>query len=149
MYICISCSIQLIKKKEEKKMGCFSTTLRNPNNVDTLLVSAIKGQNIDNIKELLNDEENDPGAYNDAAIQVACTKSSLEIVMLLLEHQKVDPSANNSNALYRAVKCGEYEIVVELLKDKRINPDHIIGKMFWYIGAKRRRAYNTRISCCC
>jgi ankyrin repeat protein len=110
-------------------MNLFCSTCNGTNWVDTILIAAIKGQNSTAVRDLLNDEKIDPSEYNNAALRIACKRSSLDIVKLLLSHPKVDPSDKKCNALYRSIKSQNYKIFDVLLKHKKVDPNLIIPNL--------------------
>ncbi|MCI0382818.1 MAG: ankyrin repeat domain-containing protein [Chlamydiae bacterium] len=63
-----------------------------------------------------------PGANNNAAIQLASQNGHFKVVKELLEDSRVDPSANNNEAIRNASEKGHLEVVKELLNDPRVDP---------------------------
>jgi len=85
-------------------------------------IEAIKNNDIERVKTLLQDKGVDPSAYNNIAIIIAAMNGYTEIVKILLKDKRVDPSAWNNQAIRYAAENGRMEVVRLLLRDGRADP---------------------------
>ena len=83
---------------------------------------AIKNNDINNVKLLLQDNNIDPSANSNIAIRIASEYGFTELIVLLLKDKRVDPSDYGDDAFRYASENGFIDIVKLLLKDKRVDP---------------------------
>ena len=81
---------------------------------------AIKNNDINNVKSLLNDKRIDPSYDNNFAIQLASQNGHIDIVKLLLKDKRVDPSHDNNYIIRFAYNEGYLDIVNLLWQDQRV-----------------------------
>jgi len=86
------------------------------------LMNAVKFNNVDKVKILLQNKWVDPSAQNNYAIRLAAERGHTEIVKLLLQDGRADPSVNNNYAIGLSAQNGHIEVVELLLQDERIDP---------------------------
>jgi ankyrin repeat protein len=86
------------------------------------LKEAVKNNDINNVKLLLQENEIDPSANSNMSIRVAAEYGYTEILTLLLNDNRVDPSDYEDDAFRYAAEKGHLDIAKILLKDKRVDP---------------------------
>ena len=87
-----------------------------------LLLDAIKRDDLEVVRKLLEDPRVDPTVNDNWAIQVASDNGHLEVVRLLLADPRVDPSADDNWAIRQASENDHLEVVRLLLADPRVDP---------------------------
>jgi hypothetical protein len=83
---------------------------------------AIKNNNIEKIKTILQQKIFNPSAYNNYLIKMAANLGRLEIFTLLHNDPRTNPTTENDWAIRNASKNGHFAIVKLLLNDERVNP---------------------------
>jgi len=85
-------------------------------------IDAVKNNDVNQVKVLLNDERVDPSADDNYAIRYAAENGRSEVVRLLLQDGRVDPSADDNYAIRNAARNSNTEVVRLLLQDGRADP---------------------------
>ncbi len=83
---------------------------------------AIKDEDNETVKVLLNDIRIDPSVRHNYAIRFVSENQNIEMVKLLLTHPKVDPSDKNNYAIIFASQFGHLEVVKLLLIHPKVDP---------------------------
>jgi hypothetical protein len=81
------------------------------------LLEAVEQGNLVWVKRMLNELHMNPGMRRNKALQIACSKTNLQMIDYLLQHPQVDPLANGQGALICNIH--NYVAVTRLLEDPR------------------------------
>ena len=112
-------TVNIIKNNEVNLMRLLIDDGNYKLTVDDFLM-AIKLNQTDKVKLLLDRWVINPSLQNNTAIILACENDLKDIVELLLDDYRVDPTIGNNEAVFRAYENGNYDVLKMLVTDKRV-----------------------------